>query len=149
MTTGQEHPDWVSLHSECEVGRNCFDAIAAAAEHDVERFNALPNERRRPDGATYRTSDGSPAARAQLWVHCMPSNDYEESRARVVLTLENSGEVTIERWNHSGQETGTFSVAAVVDAEGACRFRIGEGDYLEAWQISRVALEPLFFPKRR
>ena len=129
----QEHPpddfDWVGAQAKCNAA-SMFDRLRTRVEDDVRRRNGLLDRR-----------DG--------WKFEFYSEDDAFEVSRLVAPGKVGAVVQFERVGRrihvQGEDIDVDLTAIVtVDANGVCRFVVGEAVYSD-WELRKMALELLFF----
>jgi hypothetical protein len=126
--------DWVTKRSECSL-QLIFDNLREVVKGDVEKANALN--------------------RAQFQIHPLTGQKFSISRtrkvlgflARVVVFFElTETEIVVTRVAGEDDQQQMFSAIPEINQQGLCLLRInGEAGLLRLWQVSKKALEDLFF----
>lgn len=140
-----DHPNWIEARTKCNLDA-WLDLLSKIMRTDVNRMNAqiehsnasAPTVDNRKFGCSI---DGSEQVTiVKLMPVGVPSYDPPEVR----LSVE--GEVLrCTRYGIDSAEVEAFDVEIVWDADHSkCQLRVRQ-ETLEPWQISKRALEPLFF----
>jgi len=124
--------DWVSALATCSFDKQ-FDALLEVIEFDVNAANLLG------------TSGGrlsfyhDPAKAQKVIVSC----DRVVAFDKVIFELA-TGAIVVTSRDSAGKETKRFSAKPTFNVQGECLLNV-EGEDLRIWQVSRKALEDLFF----
>lgn len=125
--------DWVTAQAGC-TAEQMFKKLLDGAKQDVDRRNA----------SNFGRDDGW-----RFEVHADDDDHFEVSR---VAGSKSSAFVTFERVGPriniegDGVEVQLFATASINHA-GACRYFIGESEYL-GWEVRKLALDTLFFEEQ-
>jgi hypothetical protein len=126
--------DWVTARSKCSL-RGAFQILTEVVETNVERANALPDS---------NYSFESKRLDQRLVVTATLESMLGQGYATVVFHLRDS-EIAVTRSLHpTARSELAFSAKPCFTAEGDCVLEV-DGVPLQLWQVSRKALEPLFF----
>ena len=119
--------DWVTARSNCnsEVMFSFFQEII---EGDVESINRIPNN----ENYVYKCS------------HNGNKTTVAAGRRRTVFKLENDC-ISANSFDTAGNKEELFKATPHLLGDGSCKFEIISGQPLELWQVSRIALEGMFF----
>ena len=126
--------NWVQARSECSVER-VFQILAEVVDSDVKAANAL-NRR----GVTFHVNRD---ARGKLIVARNRDLGGFSDVTIVVFELE-PGRIVVTRKTANIDDKTLFSAAPSLNEQGQCLLEVA-GDQLQLWQVSRRALEDLFF----
>ena len=129
----EQRVKWVEKRGRC-TPEMALLALAQIVEQDVEEMNALPAKRRHDQ--TYRIvkSEGQEGGLSSVQVYQQPTGSR-----KATFELEPEG-IRIDAYPHP-----TMHVTICWDAESlTCHYCL-EKKILAAWQVSRQALEVLFF----
>lgn len=128
--SGDDNFDWVSAQAGCRV-ELMFHKLQEGTRADVERRN----------GVTFGRTDNW-----RFEFHA-DADGFEvtrlsgSARTSAVVTFQREG----PRINIAGDGVDVQMTAIVgINANGDCRFYIGEGEFL-AWEVRKQALDQLFF----
>ena len=122
--------DWVRARAECSLER-LFRLLAETVDSDVRAVSAI----KRPDQSVFEVIP----ALHKVIVSRTKDTGGIPSVETVVFELVSNG-IHVRR----GKDTSVFTATPVLDARGDCRLEVS-GESLELWQVSRKALEGLFF----
>jgi hypothetical protein len=123
-----ETQDWVSCRAKCSLP-SMFALLSEVIDSDVKAANANKL-------GDFRVSTPTDFKRVVI--------REGESPRGVVFELTRT-EITVRDTSPSGPaKHPTFFAAATLGVDGKCRLSI-DGASMELWQISKRALEPLFF----
>ena len=141
----QSPPNWVRLRAECNLDVS-FDSVCSFVERDVAEMNKLSSAMRRQ--WTYQTESGGGASPTHYVIQ-KPEQGYGVSDAMVGFHRgENALEVFRKARGTDARETLFVVVPEWNPQESRCRLKVN-GKELEVWEISRRALEPMFFGDAR
>ena len=127
---------WVTARAECEA--RMFNELAECAEADVHDFKELNDS----PSCEFERRPGVPGFRVRL---------IDPLLSGAVTFQLRDGRIVAKRLvaSSSGPVDSSIDGRPVLQFAGnTCLIEIAEGEALEAWQFSRRALEPLFFPER-
>lgn len=119
--------DWVTARSECN-GEVMFSFLQETIEGDVESINKTLDDERH----FYKCN------------HDFNKITVAVGRRRTVFKLENSC-ISVNSFDAAGNKEDLFKAKPHLLRDGSCKFEIISGQPLELWQISRIALERMFF----
>ena len=141
---GVDHPNWIIARVKCNA-EACLKAISEIMRVDAERMNDHID----------RLNQCAPFEDRRKFVH-----KFKDSRVKVqevfpgqvlaftppYVTFECVADALVaKRHDNEGKVASEFMVAIEWDADAnECRLKI-KGKEVEPWQVSRRALEPLFF----
>jgi len=114
--------NWVKARSKCSVA-SVFALLAEVVDSDVKAANELPGN------ARFRFN------KYDRKLIVLPVTEFP-----VPIVFELAGAVI----NISKEETALFTARPSLMTDGKCRLEV-DGETLELWQVSRKALEALFF----
>jgi hypothetical protein len=121
--------DWVDAQAKCSAAL-MFDRLRTRVEEDVRRRNGLLDRRDGWKFEFYSEHDAFEVSRL-----------IGPGKVGAVVQFERVG----RRIHVQGEDIDVDLTAIVtVDANGVCRFVVGEAMYSD-WEIRRMALELLFF----
>lgn len=126
--------DWVAERAKCSLAA-LFLALAELIDSDVKSVNSLGR-------ADARFSFEQPA-RGKLVVLRERNLGGLHDVDSVVLELTRSA-ITVTAKDSRGGGNALFSAVPSFNQQGECLLRVGHDD-LRLWQVSRRALEDLFF----
>lgn len=129
VTREQPGFDWVSERSACTLPK-VFSELRSQVEADVKIRNGL-----RPNYAPYEFSVAQKGADFSV---VLAAKDVRKS---VTFSL---AEHAILVRDHEGNQM--FEVTVTFDDQGKCRLNV-HGNDRELWQVRRMALEDLMFPR--
>jgi len=129
--------NWVKARSECSL-LALFTHLAEVVASDIEAVKSLPNS---DETFTINRPDNKIVV-VKTW-------DVRVPQARsVVFELTTMG-ISASSVEMRGQSQQLFLAKPSFLASGECKLQIdGESEPLELWQVSRKALEGLFFSRR-
>jgi hypothetical protein len=126
--------DWVKARSNCSLAR-IFQTLAEVVDSDVQSVNSLARER-----VSFHIN-------TQATDKIIVTRDREKGVAHdirtIVFQLTNFS-ITATAKGPTGEATGMFSAVPNLDENGECLLVVS-GDPFRLWQVSRKALEELFF----
>lgn len=129
--------NWVKARAECSVGR-IFLLLSEVVESDVKAIMELPGR-----NGTYQRTRVSETkfavSRTQDFGGGIKQDDgviFERASGAIVVTAKFAG----------SDERQLFSAKPSLEPNGDCRLEVND-ESLELWQVSRKALEDLFFGK--
>src|ERR1700730_4960936 len=129
--------DWVKERSECSLER-VFHLFAEVVDSDVKSANALKR-----GGAKFQVK--SQAIGKIMVMRTRPVGSTAEMAGVTFELMENHINVS-KRRSKSTEAEAFFSFFPSLNLEGECLVRVeGESEMLKLWQVSRKALEDLFF----
>lgn len=131
-----EGMDWVKARAACSLPR-IFEALGEQLERDVASANALnrPNVLFRFN----RERHNSMSVSRRFDYAGIPQGQH------VVFAL-GATEIAVEDVDAVGKKRSLFTARPVLTVEGDCRLELsGDPQPKELWQVSRKALEDLFF----
>lgn len=125
--------DWVTRRAECSVEK-LFLLLVEVVESDVKVMHA----RSLPHGPSFTTN--KPTSGKLVVMKMFPDSTI----AGNVVFERTIGGIEVRMLKRARDEQALFTAKPSLSAEGECRLEI---DYLpmELWQVSRRALEDLFF----
>ena len=130
-------PEWVTGRANCRADLK-FEALWQIVERDVAEFNNLPEEKR-PDGRLFDFIENGEGVTPVLHVEQRGAGN-PGSRRSVSFGLTN-GSIRIKGVGSDFTVTPKWAAR-----ERECRCYIdGKHQPTELWDVSRLALEPLFF----
>lgn len=129
-----ESLDWVTRRSECSLAA-VFQALAEVLDSNVKTRNNLPHP-----PAVFRVN--RPAAEKIVVVRERNFGGVVEAET-VVFDLLKSG-IAVTRKDARGSGSELFRASPSLNMSGECTLDVN-GEELRLWQVSRVALEDLFF----
>ena len=140
-----ERPDWVFDHAVTRSNHWLFEALVAEVRRDVDRINELaPQIERMQETAKIEISNAGP--HLNVWFE---HSDHEGQRfGAVQISVRNTGGQKVYVY----RERGLVLEGDVRWADGRCfvvRTVDGVEERLRPWEVSRLALEPVFFPEGR
>jgi len=128
-----EDVDWVAAQARCNAA-SMFERLRARVRQDVQRRNGMFD---RNDGWKFAFHEN----RDQFEVSRTVASGLTGVNAGAVVRFERAG----PRIHVQGEDVDVdFITAVTLDVTGLCRFVVDEAIYSE-WEISRMALEQLFF----
>ena len=138
-------PNWVKSRADCNLSL-CFDSLREIVSRDVEEMNKLSKEQRRE--FHYVISGGTGVAD----VFQVDQKDDDalhrswDTRVHFARRRDLGAEsIEISRVGQSsGKETKVVVRAQWDSEQSRCRLLIDDAE-IEVWQISKKALEPMFF----
>lgn len=125
--------DWVTARSRCSLG-SVFQILSEIVASNVKAANALPNQN--------STFEQRPLNNKFLVLVRRDIAGFIATRS-VVFELSSSA-IDVKLKDANGLEKMLFSAKPSFVEEGDCRLEI-DGQRFSLWQISRRALEDLFF----
>lgn len=128
--------DWVTARGECSVGR-MFVLLMERVESDVAQMQALLDTKRRRLTFNKVADDKVIVANEQVGV------GHVFGGTGVMFKRTPSG-VVVDIKTRNGPERILFEARLSLGLEGRCRYEI-DGHAVELWQVSRKAMEDLFF----
>ena len=126
--------DWVRERSKCCLS-TVFNNLAEVLDSDVKTVNALGRK-----GVRFETTRPQPSKLIVVRERDFTGIIETDS---VVFELTASRITAVQR-NGAGNPKSLFSASPNLTAEGNCVLEI-DGTSLRLWQVSRLALEDLFF----
>ena len=126
--------DWVRARAQCSL-RPVFENLAGTIQKDVESAIKLSEEERNSKTMLHYARD-----RNTITVTSEPASTKDAAQPQGVVRFALSAtEITVER-----QNAKQFSILASLNSNGDCKI-VANGQEVELWQVSRMALEGLFF----
>lgn len=124
--------DWVNAWAICSPAK-VFMQLFSGVKEDVERVNALPPAeespiRRRTFGADTNSSGKYFGAFAEGDVNALVEFFLCSDHIRI----------------KTSKNAPPIEVRLALDNEGRCKLQMDGGEYLEQWQVRKIALEGLF-----
>ena len=125
--------NWVKARSECSLER-VFLVLSEVVASDVKARQGLH------DGAEYDHT------RRDHKIIVSRTRDFGGGikEAEGVVFERIKGSITVAAVDPKGNEVPLFAATPSLAPDGDCKLEVN-GDSLELWQVSRKALEPLFF----
>lgn len=145
-------PNWASAYAksyaECTIER-IFEELKRVVEQDVKEISRLPAERRRNCGFRF-TPKGDKTFTVERFkddgVPTMPPGAEMPAGAHINFSIDpfaaNGPWILVQ-----GYATGFTVIPAPEPESGRCGFEIQDLGTFEAWEVSRIALHPLFFDR--
>jgi hypothetical protein len=125
--------DWVTARAECSV-EHVFMLLAEVIDSDVKTIQARGDRR-----GNFKVSRPTPTK-----IIVVRTAEFSDSVVAESVVFERTiAAIDVRRGNASGSQQW-FSAMPSVNDEGDCRLHV-DGIQLEPWQVSRRALEQLFF----
>jgi len=121
--------NWVAARSQCSLKR-VFETLAEIVDSDVKAANELPGRK-----AQFHVNGGD----KKLVVSRDKSVETATPVSTVVFELF-PAEISVRH----GRDTKLFSARPRLNDDGECMLEV-DGQALRLWQVSRKALEDLFF----
>ncbi len=130
METVPKTLDWVKARAECSL-EHLFSLLIEVLDSDVKSMRAHA-----PDGT-------------QLSLNVLTASKVSISKVQPDRGFSKAGKVVFDRTSlginvGSDRNDLMFTAKPSLDATGSCRLEI-DGQPMELWQVSRKALEDLFF----
>jgi hypothetical protein len=128
--SGKDDFDWVTAQAGCSAAQ-MFQKLQDGTRADVERRN----------GATFGRTDG--------WRFEFHADEEGFEVIRLAGSAKSGASVTFQlegpriEINSDGVDVKMTAVVGI-NANGDCRYYIGEGEFL-AWEVRKQALDQLFF----
>ena len=136
----EEPPNWVKMRAECNLDI-CYDSIRSLAKRDVDAANQLPETIRK--GFKFVIQEGGGVG-ISFYVVRKPIKGYAPHEAMVSFAKRQS-DIGVSRLDVFAEHKDDFNVVAEWrEKESRCVLTV-DGRELEPWQITKRALEPLFF----
>ena len=145
----EQRPEWIAKRAACQID-TVFEALLDVVQQDVAAMNELPAEqRRRPFKYKYdrRYNEQAIVFRTDEFGAILPTNFGSNVAMAVIFEKFGGGDLIQIRQNLA---QGTMKQDVTLDwneKELSCGLIWDEDKThpLEVWQVSRKALEPLFF----
>lgn len=135
-------PNWVKLRAECNLDV-CFDSLRGVVNRDVKEMNALPAEIR--SDFLYKVQDGDNVLPSFSVVQECEKAAYENSQPHILFSKSPISIEVSRKPRGAHVKTALFTITPEwSEKESRCRLLVN-GKELKAWEISRLALEPMFF----
>ena len=129
--------DWVTARSACSIEAT-FQVLSEVIDSDVKAANALKR-----NGLEFKINT---EPRGKLLV--IRDQDYAGFHGFTAIVFDLSADkITVtERKGATPEARLMFSFVPSLNIDGECMYRIeGQEELLKLWQVSRKALEDLFF----
>ena len=126
--------NWVKARSECSLER-VFLLFSEVLESDVKTMQGLARS-----GVLYEQTRGERKVVVCRTRDC--GGGIKEAEGVVFELVD--GAITATAKDARGNGTQLFKAKPSLEPNGACKLEV-DGEGLELWQVSRKALEPLFF----
>jgi hypothetical protein len=139
MNNQEQNFNWVEARAKC-TPEEAFRALSRMVTSDVDAANRIGLRNLRFE-CIELSSTLLNVVRHQNY------GSHEQPNANVSFQLTLEG-IQITEHDYAGGVTRDFTTFPALSNEGTAVFRIGSRE-LHPWQLSREALEPLFFPPRR
>ncbi len=126
--------NWVKARAECSID-HLFETLVQVIDSDVKTIQSYDSLRR----YVFQFN------RVNEWkVIVSRTSPSVERASRSVVFERGASEIAATAYNARGERNELFTARPSFDAAGACRLEI-RNQPLELWQVSRKALEDLFF----
>lgn len=136
MTLNEPDFDWVTARAECTIA-GLFALLVSAIQRDVKRMEAID----KTQGVSRRFVVN--ATETDCRVMRTPGG-HQPMEAGVVASLASDGRVRVDAIQPNHERRSMFTAAVHLQEDGQCRLAIDDAP-LPVWQVSKRALEDLFF----
>jgi hypothetical protein len=128
--------DWVSARSKCSL-ESVFQLLRVAVDDDLQKVSSLNRI-----GVKFDRSKQSPDTKI-IVTRVLELTGFNES-SHVIFELKTDRISVTKRIGNSPEAEPLFEAIPGLNEEGECLLRVKETP-LKLWQVSRKALEELFF----
>jgi hypothetical protein len=130
--------DWIAARTKCSIGR-IFEVLATVGEQDVKRAKAMLAETKRNSVGFHFERQGD------IVLVIKERRNVTGSEARTVIRFSlQATEIEVDIKDAAKQQANLFTIKPSLNPEGT-RKVVVNGQELDNWQVSRLALEDLFF----
>jgi hypothetical protein len=125
--------DWVAVRSQCSA-KQMFEQLRLGIKQDVESANkAIHQNPHRDPGRGFKIAENNRTIKVFF------DNPFGEGIS-VLFTLAGN----VIRVSDGETNQPIFNTGIGLNAEGECRFKIGDKE-CDSWEVRRKALEEMFF----
>lgn len=136
MTLNEPDFNWIEARAGCTTAA-VFAPLVRAVRRDVERIDALDRRQGVIRRFVFNATD------RDCTVERTPGG-HQPAEAGVAVSLAQDGSLLIESVRPNHQRTAMFKAVARLQDDGRCRLVV-DGAPVHVWQVSKRALEGLFF----